>query len=120
MEFKKSIITSLLLSVGEELSRFDKEISRILSELMTNLTNMFDRGITFSENISCDLVAYTSNAVANTEDTVAHALGKIPTGYLVYGIDKACSIYLGSTTWTATNIYLKTSVATVAVKIIVF
>ncbi len=68
------------------------------------------------ENIAGEFQVFTSNAVANTEDTIAHLVGAIPIGYIVCGQDKAGSLYQLSgtgTAWTATNIYLKCSVASV-------
>lgn len=68
------------------------------------------------QNISGQFVTYTSNGVANTEDTIAHTVGSVPIGYLILGQNKAGSLYqLASTgtAWTSTNIYLKCSVASV-------
>lgn len=70
-----------------------------------------DRG----ENIHGQFQVYTSNGSANTEDTIAHTLGSVPIGYIVLKQDKASNVYLGSTAWTSSNIYLKqtgTSVST--------
>jgi hypothetical protein len=64
------------------------------------------------ENVRGTWVTYTSNGVANTEDTVAHGLTVIPIGYLVVRQDKAGVVYSGTTAWTTTNLYLKCSVAT--------
>ena len=71
-------------------------------------------------NFDAIWVAYVSNAVANTEDTVAHALGRTPVDVWVGTPDKSAVIYKGTTTWTSTNIYLKASAATVTVNLLVF
>ena len=78
----------------------------------------FGTGIsgTQSGNIEGEWRTYTSNAVANTEDTLAHTIGSIPLGYIVVNQDKAGSVYQGPSTgtaWTSSNIYLKCSVASV-------
>lgn len=68
------------------------------------------------QNIEGQWQTYTSNAVANTEDTLGHTIGSIPLGVIVVSQDKAGSLYQGPTTgtaWTSTNIYLKCSVASV-------
>lgn len=68
------------------------------------------------QNVSGQFQQYTSNGVANTEDTIAHTVGSIPIGFLVLWQDKAGSFYQGPTTgtaWTDSNIYLKCSVASV-------
>jgi hypothetical protein len=56
----------------------------------------------------------TTPAVANTEFTVAHGLGRVPMGFIVLLIDKAGIIYKGATAWTDTDIFLKCNVASVA------
>lgn len=81
---------------------------------------MFDKGIRVEQQLDVDLVSYTSNAIANTEDTVAHDLKRVPLGFIVYSQDKAGVVYWSGTAHTATNLFLKNSVATVATKLIVF
>lgn len=98
----------------------EQDLYQALQDIFTQVIKILDRGVTFSENVDCRIVSYTSNGSANTEDTVAHTLGKVPIGYIVVGLDKASIVYNGTTSWTATNIYLKNSLSTVAVNIIVF
>jgi len=71
-------------------------------------------------NLKAKYKAYTTNGIADTEDTVAHGLGRTPVGFLVVDKDKAGDVYDGGTAWTDTNIYLKCSVATVAIVILVW
>lgn len=91
----------------------------VLSDFFRKIVNILNRGITFGENVDCRLITFTSSATPDAENTVAHTLGKVPIGYIVYGKNKAGDVYTGTTTWTNTNIYLKVAVASVAVKIIV-
>ena len=65
-------------------------------------------------------IVYVSNGVADTEDTVAHGLGRTPAEFWVGIPDKNATVYRGSTTWTSTNIFLKASAATVTVNILAF
>lgn len=102
------------------LRRFDQDFLNTMNEMARNMDAILNRGISFSENVDCRLATFTSSGTPDAENTVAHALGKVPTGYIVYGIDKAAIVYTGTTAWTKTNIYLKCNVATVATKIIVF
>lgn len=88
--------------------------------MIGNLADLFDKGIGIDDNLDVSTVSVTSNGSANTEDAFAHTLGRIPVGYLVVNQDKAASVYASGTTWTKTTIYLKTSVATVALKLRVF
>ncbi len=71
-------------------------------------------------NLSAVYCVFTSNGTANTQDTVPHTLGRIPLGYIVVEQDKAGTVYDGGTTFTDTNLYLKTTVASVAWKLLVF
>jgi hypothetical protein len=71
-------------------------------------------------NIDAVWVAYTSNGSADTEDTVAHSLGRTPIGFFVGLPDKSAIIYESGTAMTTTNIFLKSSAATTVVNILVF
>ena len=57
---------------------------------------------------------------ADVEFSVEHGLGTVPLGYLVIGQNKAALTYNSTTAWDIANIYLKTSVATVALRLMVF
>lgn len=102
------------------LRKFDRDSMSTLNEQSRNLDAILNRGISFSENMDCRLTTFTSSATPDAENTVAHVLGKIPVGYIVYGLDKAAIVYTGVTAWSKSSIYLKVNVASVAVKIIVF
>lgn len=65
------------------------------------------------------IVTYTSNGVANTQDSVAHNLGYVPQGYIVIGISAAANVYT-SIAADANNLYLKCSVASVNITLLVF
>jgi len=71
-------------------------------------------------NLSAVYCVYTSNGTANTEDAVSHSLGRIPSGYMVVRQDKAGIVYDSGTTFTDTKLYLKVSVASVALTLLVF
>lgn len=96
------------------------DLVRVVDDVVGNLAAMFDKGIRVEEGIDVDIVSYTSNAVANTEDTVSHGLKRVPLGFIVVSQDKAGVCYWSGTTHTSTNLYLKNNVATVATKLIVF
>lgn len=71
-------------------------------------------------NLGGNVVTYTTNATANTQDVVAHGLPYAPRGFLVINKSEAVDLYDGGTAWTATNIYLKATVASANVTLIVF
>ena len=98
--------------------QFDRDLLTALGGWSLQLKGILDRGISFNDNVDSVVVSFTSNGVANTEDTIAHTLGKVPTYFLVASLDKGAVIYKGTTAFTATNIYVKSTVASTAVKLI--
>src|SRR5512143_1797638 len=66
-------------------------------------------------------VSVTFSGTPDTQTTVAHNLGRIPTRYIVTLQDRAGNVYVsggtGATAWDATNIYLKCNVASVVATI---
>lgn len=100
--------------------------NRAIDEDIQNLVTLSQSRIRFGiptsgrngENISGQFIQYTSNAIINTEDTIAHTIGSIPVGYLILWQDKAGSFYQSPTSgtdWTNSAIYLKCSVASITV-----
>ena len=71
-------------------------------------------------NVNGKYVVFTSNGVANTEDTVAHKLGRTPVGYIPVKQDKSAVLYDSGTAFTSTNVYWKSSAATVAWTVFLF
>lgn len=66
------------------------------------------------QNISGVWVTGTSPATVDTEFAVTVNLGRLPVGFDVKRQNKAASFYDSGTTWTATTVYLKCNVASVA------
>jgi len=91
-----------------------------LSEYDLNMKAILDRGGVFNDNFDGVTVSFTSSGVADTENTVPHTLGKIPTSFIVLSLDKAAAVYKGTTTFTTTNIYLKSNVASTVIKVLIF
>jgi len=109
-----------LLSLHKDVTLYDKELMKSINDQHYNLEAILNRGIKFQDNVDCVLVTFTSSATPDAENTVAHTLGKVPTGYLTYGLNKGAVVYTGTTTWTTGNIYLKVNVASTVVKLIIF
>lgn len=104
-------------------SDFDKSVEEALLRTGQQLEDILNKGIKFAENFNGQIKSHTSNAVANTEDTISHTLGRIPSGYLVLYQDKAGTLFQGPSTgtaWTASNLYLKCNVASVAFSLLIF
>ena len=111
-------ISSKILPKSE--TQKEREFLQTIDTFITETRAILNGGISFVDNVNCKLITFTSSATPDAENTIAHTLGKIPSGYIVYNQNKAGSLYNGTTTFTTTNIYLKCSVASVTYKIIVF
>ncbi len=70
-------------------------------------------------NFDGQWIQFTSG-LADAENTVAHQLNRVPTGYLVAQRNKAGVLYNGATAWDVSNIYLKCDVATTIFRIFVW
>ncbi len=103
-----------------DIREFRRKLITILSQWSQNLKFILDRGISWTDNIDAVDVTFTSSATPDQENTVAHTLGKVPAGVIVYSQDKAGSVYNGTTAFTKTSVYLKCNVASATVKIKVF
>lgn len=98
----------------------EEELYTVLQTYFNDITKILDGGIVYSDNFDVDIVSFTSDAVADSEDTVSHDLGKVPTGFHIINRDKAGILYDSGTSWTSSNIYLKSNLASTTYKIIVF
>lgn len=101
-------------------SEYDKRLQEILLPYFQELQDIINGGLRFGVNHNVQIISFTTNGTANTEDTVAHTLKRVPVGFILVNSNKAASLYDSGTAWTATNVYLKCNVASAAVKIMVF
>lgn len=105
------------LPLQDQITILDTEIRKLFTCLQGRVS--FGTGVdgVSGQNIEGEWQTYTSNAVANTEDTIAHTVGSVPLGYIVVSQSKAGDIYQQAgtgTAWTSSSIYVKCSVASVA------
>lgn len=89
-------------------------IDSVTNEKIVNKT------IDILAKLDCELVTYTSDLIANTEDGVPHSLGRIPLGYIVVGLNKPAIVFKGASAWSTTHIFLQCNQPSVAVSVIVF
>lgn len=104
-------------------SEFDKNLIDFLTRYSMKVGELLNGGLKFTDNFNAAIVTFTSGAVADAEETVAHSLGRVPIGFLVLHREKAAILYQGPSTgtaWTATAIYVKSNVASTAYKILIF
>lgn len=120
MIYKKNPLPNFPLSQRNALRPIDDLLLRYLNEQDLNLAEIFKNGVSFSDNLDGESITFTSSGTPDDENTIAHSLGRIPSGFIITNIDKAALIYKGTTGWDEDNIYLKVNVATVAVTILVF
>ena len=101
------------LDVGKHIIDVNRDLANIILALTGRVR--FGRGTDGDrgENIHGEFQQIVTNATPDTEDATAHTLGSVPVGFLVLHTNKAGVIYKGTTTWTATNIYLRSNVASV-------
>lgn len=65
-------------------------------------------------------VSVTTPSAINTEFTVTcSGLGRTPLYYVIIKKDKAVDVYTGSTAWSKNKLYLKATVASAAITILV-
>ena len=102
------------------LREFDKNLVSVLGELALNLNAILDGGISVDDNMDISRFSVTSHVTPGAEFSVAHGLGKVPTGYIVYGQAGAGSVYDGTTSNTSTTLYLKSDASNTVFRIVVF
>lgn len=120
MNFPQLDIPSIFSPIYGKLRQYDEDLAKLLQELLSSLSRMFSRGVSVTANLDVAILSYTSNAVPNTEDTVAHTLKRVPAGFIVVDANKGGIVYRGGTTFTTENIYLKCTVASTALKVLVY
>lgn len=100
-------------SIMDYLKVIDYDLSNLFLCLQNRVRFGSGTDGTEGENISGEFQVFTTSATPDAENTIAHTLGAVPIGYIVLKQDKAGSLYSGTTTWTSTNIYLKSDIASV-------
>lgn len=119
-EFKKVSTQGLLIQYQLKLRQFDRDLLVFLDDIFTNLGNLLNGGLSFSDNLESQELTATAHAVADTEFSVAHTLGRVPTRFVVTDIDEGGVVYKGTTAWTSSLIYLKCSTGGTAIKVLIY
>ena len=108
------------ISLPDALDVYTSKLAVALQNFNRKLVDIINKGIRIEDNLNVQEKAYTTNGTPNTEDSVSHTLKRIPRGYFLVGSDKAVSLYNGTTSWTATALYIKANVASAAITIIIY
>jgi hypothetical protein len=109
-----------VLAAGTELRQFDRDLITVLGAMGGNLAAILDGGISVRDNLDASLVSVSSHATPGTEFSVAHGLGKVPVGRLIYEQTGAGSLYAGTTANTKTTMYFRSDAAAVTFSLVVF
>lgn len=111
---------SIFVENQKDLRTFDRDLITALGQWDRIIKAILDGGISLSDNVDAAVVSFTTNVTPDTEDETTHTLGKIPTYLVVGDINKGGVVYRSGTTFTASKIYTKCTVASCAVKLILF
>lgn len=105
---------------SEEDEKFRQKLAEVLFKYSMKLSDIINGDIRIDENLNAETLTISDSGGANTENTVAHTLKRIPVGFMVVNIDKAGIVYDSGTSWTASNLYVKCNVANAAIKLLVY
>jgi hypothetical protein len=101
-------------------SAFDVSLEQELLSFIAELAQAVNKGLKFEDNFNAAIITVADSGVADSENTVAHTLKRVPIGFLVLNINKAGTVYDSGTAWTTENIYLKCDVVSCAIKLLIF
>lgn len=101
-------------------NEFDKSLEQELLSAWRELSNAINNGLRLEDNLDGSIITISDTGAANSENTLAHNLKRVPIGFLMINTDRGTTVYDSGTAWTTTNIYIKFGTANCAVKIIVF
>lgn len=113
-------IQSRIKLSGKPEKEFEKHLEEELTNYSLELSKVLNSGLKFADNFNMQIKSVTTDGSAGTETAVAHTLKRVPSDFLVGSQDKAGTIYKGTTAWTATNIYIRGSVASISANIYIF
>jgi hypothetical protein len=89
------------------------------SILFSGIIDLVSGNLSFKDNFKCKAITVVFSS-ANTNTTVKHSLGFVPSGYIVTKRSGSFNIFSGTTAWDTNNIYLQTSAVPATIDVIVF
>lgn len=109
--------------VKKDPSSYLKKIDLDIQDIMTAFQGRIRFGTSTNgyrgQNVSGEFHRKADTGNADTQFSVTHTLGIVPTDYIVTYISKGGVVYDSGTTWTTTTIYLKCTAANAAVNIFI-
>lgn len=96
----------------------------MIRTIYQNLSQAFNGQIGFGDgtnvdNINGSWINVIAPAAPNTDFTVNHNLGRIPSGYWIMQKDRACDIYTGGVAATSTQLTLRATVASAVLRLFI-
>lgn len=89
-------------------------------ETLDTLVKALNNRLSIQENLQAKVLGVADTGTADTEFSVSHGLGQIPTVY-IYNIDRSGIVYDSArATWTENVMKLKCSVANAVLILVVF
>lgn len=94
------------------------ELREWISSLSKDLVQQINGNITIFDNLKVNVLDVTF-LFANTDTTIRHTLGKVPTGYWLVKTNVATQLYTGDLPATTTDLTLKATTSAIT-KVLVF
>lgn len=85
-----------------------EETQRFTDLALKDIAQQINGKLDFATNFNGKLLSVTF-AAANTQVSVAHGLGRVPQGYIITMDDSGVKVFNGTTSNTATTLYLRAS-----------
>lgn len=95
-----------------------EEFQRFADVFASDVVDKVNGKLDFQTNFNSKLLTIVFSG-SGIEASIEHGLGRVPTGYIVYGQTTAMSIYNGTSTNTTSTLYLLSNAAGTA-NLIVF
>lgn len=97
-------------SAGVDIDRLngEEEVKRWISIALDQIGQILNNGLSLTDNFNAKFIT-VSFPVANSEVAAPHGLGRVPSSYIILGANAAMSVYDGTSTSTASVLYLKSS-----------
>ena len=102
----------------EAVRKYQSDFNEALLRFTRRIVDVLNGGIKITDNFDAQIITVTLTT-ANTEQTVSHSLKRVPNGYIVLSNDKAAIIYDGTSSWTSSAIYIRSSVNSTTVKLLI-
>ncbi len=96
-----------------------EQLGRYVQVAFDDIGNVINGNIEFNQNIGAKQID-CKFLTANSDTVFNHGLGRAPQGFFVVGLDVASIIYNGAANNTTELIYLRSTVAPVNAKVMVY